>query len=125
MHRIEAAMTPLLACALLPALSCYPSADEILAAVARTSVVRHQTEYSGVRQYSIHNMRFKKSAFVTVQITAKPDQGKKFIVISRTGCDKLIEVVEKLLSTEAEASKPNNASGHEIGPSNYSVLLKG
>jgi hypothetical protein len=118
-------MSPLMACVLLAAPSSYPSADEILAGVARTSVLRHKAEYSGVRQYSIHNVRFDKSASVTVQITAKPNQGKQFTVVSRSGAGKLIDVVEKLLSSEVEASRPNNASGHEIGPSNYRAFLKG
>jgi hypothetical protein len=122
-------MSPLVVYALLPVLSGYPSGypsvDEILAAVARTSMLRHEAEYSGVRQYSIHNVRFEKSALVTVQIAAKPKQGKQFTIVSRSGCGRLIDVVEKLLSSEAEASRPNNARGHEIGPANYYAFLKG
>src|SRR5215472_12525653 len=120
------AMSPLVACLFLPILSgADPSAYEILAAVARNSAMRHQAVYSGVRQYSIHNLRFDKSASVEVRITAQPAKGKQFTIVSRSGCGKLIDVVETLISTEADAGRPNETRGHEICPSNYHASLTG
>jgi hypothetical protein len=119
-------MSPLVACLLLPILNGGdPPADEILAAVARNAAMRHQAVYSGVRQYSIHNLRFDKSASVKVTITAQPAKGKQFTIVSRSGCGKLIDVVETLISKEADTGRSNETRGHEIGPLNYHASLTG
>jgi hypothetical protein len=102
-----------------------PSAADILAAVARTSATRHTVAYSGWRQYSIHNLRFGKSASAKVRITSDPGQGKQFTIANQTGHSRLIGVIETLLSSEADASRPENAGRHEIGPANYTAALRG
>jgi hypothetical protein len=119
-------MCPVLACLLLSVANWQdPSADEILVALARNSAMRHQAAYTGSRQYSIQNHRFDKSAAVHVRITAQPSTGKKFQVVSRSGAGKLVDVIETLLTTEADASRPNRAADHEISPLNYGATLKG
>jgi hypothetical protein len=119
-------MSPIVAFAILPVLGgAGPTADEILASVAKSSAMRHQAVYSGSRQYSIQNLRFGKSASVKVHVTAQPSKGKQFTIVQRSGSTQLIDVVESLISSEAEASKPANAGGHAIGPSNYQATLNG
>jgi hypothetical protein len=119
-------MIPLMACLTLTIMgSADPSADEILARLANTSAIRHQAVYSGLRQYSIHNLRFGKSASVQVRTTADPVTGKQFTILSRSASAKLIEVVESLLLSESNSSRPHNARGHQIGPANYNAILNG
>jgi hypothetical protein len=102
-----------------------PSADEVLAAVAKNSAMRHTVVYSGFRQYSVYNRRFNKSASATVRITSQPGLGKQFTIVGRSGSPKLISVIEALLSSEADASRPGKAGGHEIGPTNYRTSVRG
>jgi hypothetical protein len=105
--------------------STVPPAELILAAVARTSAIRHEVAYSGWRKYSIDNQRFSKSATLTVRVESKPGRGKQFTISERTGSPKLISVVEDILSLEAEASRPGQAGAHEIGPQNYRASVRG
>lgn len=102
-----------------------PSADEILAAISGTSAVRRDTPYSGVRQYTIRNARFGKSAMVRVRMSSLPVQGTVFTIEERSGTHKLTSVIEKILASEAEASRPGKSAENEIAPSNYAARIRG
>jgi hypothetical protein len=102
-----------------------PSSGEILAKVAESSLRKHAVAYSGVREYKLRNYRFEKEATVSVQVTYQPGEGKSFTVVERSGSAKLLEIVEKLLVSEAEASKPAKLGDHEISPANYQACLRG
>jgi hypothetical protein len=102
-----------------------PSADEILVGLAGNSAIRHRAVYSGSRQYCLYNHRFDKSAAVKVRMTAQPSTGKNFTVVSRSGSSRMIDIIETLLDSETETSRPDRAAGHEIGPANYHASLKG
>jgi hypothetical protein len=115
----------LLACLLAFIVPSGPSADEILAAISGTSAVRRDTPYSGVRQYTIRNARFGKTAMVRVRMSSLPVQGTFFTIEERSGTHKLTSVVEKLLASEAEASRPGKTAENEIGPSNYLARIRG
>jgi MucB/RseB N-terminal domain len=116
----------LAACLFMPILNAAGlSGDEILGAVVKTSTVGHSAVYSGRREYSIQNRRFGKSATAEVRISSRPGVGKQFTIIRRSGSPKLISVIEALLASEADASKPDKSRTHEIGASNYNASLLG
>jgi hypothetical protein len=102
-----------------------PSADEILAAVSSASALRREVAYSGVRHYTIRNERFGKNAVVRVRENSSPGEGALFTIEERSGAGKIISVIEKLLDSEAESSRPGKAGKHQIGPSNYGARLRG
>lgn len=112
-------------CVFAAAVVTAPSSKEILTRVASTTVRRHAISYSGVREYRLHNIRFAKEATVFVHETYRPGEGKKFTVFQRSGSPMLIGIVEKLLASEAEASRPERRSEHGINPSNYDARLRG
>jgi hypothetical protein len=102
-----------------------PSGDQILATVAEVAATRHAAVYTGWRQYSIQNLRFGKTASLKVRIASRPGAGKQFTIVERSGSPKLINVIESLLASEADASKPGKDRTHEIGPSNYNASVLG
>lgn len=102
-----------------------PSGDQILTAMAQVAAARHAAVYTGWREYSIQNRRFGKTASVKVRIAYRPGAGKQFTIGERSGSPKLISVVESLLASEADASKPGKDRAHEIDPSNYSASIVG
>jgi hypothetical protein len=99
-----------------------PSSQEILTRVANTTVRRHAVTWSGMRQYTLQNLRFSKQAAVTVKVTHRPGEGKQFTIVERSGTDRLIGVVEKLIALEAESSRQGQ---HVIGPTNYDARVRG
>jgi hypothetical protein len=100
-----------------------PSSAEILARVAANA--RNQpVGYTSVREYRLRNVRFDKEATVVARVTYQPNQGKEFVVLGSQGSPKLAEIVEKLLVSEVEASKPSHLTDHEIGPSNYTASMR-
>jgi hypothetical protein len=115
----------LVTCCLLAVVGIEPSSDEILARVADTSSKRNETGYSSLRQYRVRNIRFSKEAVVSVQEIYRPGEGKQFTLLDSSGSPKLTAVVEKLLLSEAEASKPAKVADHEISPVNYQAQLRG
>jgi hypothetical protein len=118
-------MVTLLTCLLAFVGPSGPSADEILALVSSASTMRRETAYSGVRQYTIRNARFGKSAMVRVRMSSLPGQGTLFTIEERSGANRLTSVLDKLLASEAEASRPGKVRENEIGPGNYQARIRG
>jgi hypothetical protein len=108
-----------------PAGASMPTADQILAAVAITGAGRQDVPYSGVRHYKLHNARFGKTAVVKVRMSSLPGQGAQFTVVERSGASRLTSIVERLLDTEAESSRPGKSHETGINPANYSARLRG
>jgi hypothetical protein len=102
-----------------------PSSEEILARVADTSVKRQTISYSGVRKYNLRNTRFALEATVIVQEVHLSGEPKRFIVLNRSGSAKLIGIVEKLLASEIEASRPEKRSEIGINATNYEARFRG
>lgn len=100
-----------------------PPSQEILAKVCDTTARRHAVTYSGMRQYTLHNMRFSKEATVSAKVTSRPGEGKHFTVVQRSGTDRLIKIIEKLIASETESSRPSQRE-HVIGPSNYDAVVR-
>ncbi len=112
-------------CILAAASGATPSGEEILARVADNSTKRHAVGYSGLRRYSLRNLRFLKEATVSVGVTYRPGEGKHFTILERSGSVKLTAIVERLLASEAEASRPTRLTDHQISPANYATRLRG
>jgi hypothetical protein len=112
-------------CVLAAAVVNAPSSEEILARVANTTVRRHAISYSAVRHYKLRNIRFALEATVIVQELCVSGEPRRFTVLEHSGSPKLIGIVEKLLASEAEASRPDKRSELGINASNYEARLRG
>lgn len=102
-----------------------PTAQEVLTHVAEASARRHMVSYSGTRTYSMRNLRFRRQAKVVVHMTYHPGEGKRFKVVERSGSDILADIVQKLIDTEIEASRPPGEAKSLISPANYDAHLRG
>ena len=112
-------------CLLTTTLRPQPTSDEILAKVLNKNFKSQAVPYSGLREYRLRNVRFAKEATVLVQVSYRPDVGTKYAVMESSGSTKLIEIVEKLLASEADASKPTRLAEYEFSPRNYEACLRG
>src|SRR5271167_2371239 len=102
-----------------------PTSDEILERVLNNSTKSQAVPYSGLREYRLRNFRFDKEATVSVQATYRPDVGTTYRVLDHSGSAKLVEIVEKLLASEADVSKPEKLREYEFSPANYKTCLRG
>jgi hypothetical protein len=102
-----------------------PTSDEILERVLNNSTKSQAVPYSGLREYRLRNFRFDKEATVSVQATYRPDVGTTYRVLDRSGSAKLVEIVEKLLASEADVSKPKKLREYEFSPANYEASVRG
>ena len=112
-------------CSLATSIEAESSSEVILAKVAEGNTKSHAVAYSGLREYRLRNYRFDKQAVVLVQVTYRPDTGKDFTVMQKSGSPKLLEILQKLFASETEASKPAKLSEYEISPSNYLARSNG
>lgn len=112
-------------CSLATSIEAELSSEAILAKVAEGNTKSHAVAYSGIREYRLRNYRFDKQAVVVVQVMYRPDTGKEFTVMQRSGSPKLLEILEKLFASETEASKPTKVVEYEISPSNYLARFNG
>ena len=115
---------------LIPALTAgpvAPSSDQILAGVEGENNRRHLMlkEYSGSRQYTLLNQRFGKQAAVAVRMSYRQVEGERYTVLMRSGSDRLGDIIDKVLASEAGASLPPENLRHEITAANYRVRLLG
>ncbi len=101
------------------------TSDDILARVSDISSRGLAISYSGRREYRLRNLRFSKEATVLVRMTYRPDEGKQFEILKSSGTSALTRIVERILQSETEQSRPPRTSSDEIGPSNYSADLEG
>jgi hypothetical protein len=82
-------------------------------------------EYSGSRQYTLQNVRFGKQAAVGVLVNYRQVEGDQFIVVTRSGSEKLNGIIDKVLTSEASASLPPENERHQISSANYRGRLLG
>jgi hypothetical protein len=115
--------TPL--CLFAAAAAIAPTSDEILTRIENTIAKRHSLSYSGVRRYKIRNLRFAKEATVVVQEIYLSGGIKRFTIMERSGSTQLVGIVEKMLASEAEESRPDRRAGVGINSNNYDVRLRG
>jgi hypothetical protein len=100
------------------------SGNEILARVSDASSRSVEISYSGRRDYHIRSLRFSKEATVVVRVTYTPGEGKQFDILDHSGYPALVRIVERLLRSESEASRPLESPAYEIGPANYDATLQ-
>lgn len=115
----------MLAAALLFATASVPKGQEILVQVAAVSARRHVVSYSGARTYAMRNYRFDKRARVVVHMTYRPNEGKRFSVVERSGSDRMADIIQKLIDTEVEASLPKQTARQGFTPANYDARMNG
>jgi hypothetical protein len=101
------------------------SGDDILARVADNTSKRQTISYSGLRAYRLKNFRFEKEAVVVAQISYRPNIGKDFKILERSGNPRLSGIVEKLLASEAEASRPDMFAVYDFNTFNYKAMFRG
>ena len=103
------------------------SGDEILARLESETNRRHELlkEYSGARQYTLHNMRFGKQAATSVVMNFSQPQGERYTVVTRSGSDRLNGIIDRIMTSEAVASVPPENARHDVTAANYRVRLAG
>lgn len=111
-------------CQLASILETEPS-NEILERIAANNVKRYAIAFSVLREYKLRNLRFKKEATVSVQGTYRPGMGMTYTILESSGSPKLVEIIGKVLATEADTSSPSKLASHSISPANYEVCLRG
>jgi len=115
---------------LIPTFTAYPvapSSDEILARLESENNRRRVLlkEYSGSRRYTLQNERFGKRAAVAVLMNYRQVEGERYTVLTRSGSDRLGNIIDQVLASEAGASLPPENARHEITSANYRVRLLG
>jgi MucB/RseB N-terminal domain len=112
---------------ILTAESAPPSSEVILERLENETNRRHAllTEYSGTRQYTMQNQRFGKRAAVEILMNYRQSEGEHYTVLARSGSDKLNEIIDKVISSEASASVPPDNARHQITAANYQARLLG
>jgi hypothetical protein len=103
------------------------SGDEVLARVESENSRRRDLlkRYTGSRQYTLQNARFGKEAAVALEMRYRAPDGERYTVLTQSGSDKLIGIINTVLASEARASvAPENAL-HEVSAANYRVRLLG
>lgn len=98
---------------------------EILERIAANNIKHYAVAFSVLREYKLRNLRFKKEATVSVQGSYRPGEGMTYTILESSGSPKLVEIVGKVLASEADTSSPSKQADHVIGPANYEVCLRG
>src|SRR5262245_2830460 len=93
--------------------------ESILTKVAQNNTRRSGIAYSGLRQYTLRNLRFAMQATMSVHVSYRPGEGKQFTVVERSGSEKLARIIDRLLTWEANASRPSEVGRYDISPENY------
>jgi len=57
-------------------------------------------------------------------MVSRPGEGKQFTIVQRSGTGKLLDIIQKLMDTEAEASRPSRQGQYEIAPPNYEARVR-
>jgi negative regulator of sigma E activity len=104
-----------------------PSSEEILARMETETGRRHDLlkQYSGSRRYTLQNTRFGKEAEVGIEMRYHEPDGERYTVVTQSGSDKLIGIINTVLTSEARASKSPENAQHQVSAANYRVRLLG
>jgi negative regulator of sigma E activity len=104
------------------------SVEELLAKMRESEETRTAAlpAYTAMRQYTLENPRFHKTARVTARIRYTAPGVKTFELLSEDGspllCDK---VLKRIIHTEAEVSRSENRSLSRIDETNYELRILG
>jgi len=105
-----------------------PTAHEIVARMAAHDLERQSSieGYAGMRRYVLENQKMKKRAEMLVKIKGDQDGTKHFEVVSEDGWKAAHKhVLNKMLESEAEASRPEIRTSAKLTPENYNFEVVG
>jgi len=71
----------------------------------------------------MQNQRFGKRAAVEVLMNYRQSVGERYTVVTRSGSEKLNEIIDKVIFSEAGASTPPENTRHQITAANYRARL--
>ena len=102
------------------------SLQQIIEGMSRNQIAQAKElkNYTSTRTYKLHNVRFSKTAELTVKLTYAYPGRKDFEVLSESGprpvCDK---VLRRMVESEVEASGDETRQLNRITPENYDFRL--
>jgi hypothetical protein len=105
-----------------------PTVQQVLAQMeqrgqARSALLAH---YVCLRRYALTNLRFHKTAELSVRMTYTSPGHKTFEVLSERGLSIVRQrVLRKMLEAEEEASRDETRESTQISPRNYDFQLAG
>ena len=101
-----------------------PSADDIVAKMLELDARRQSelTGYTAVRRYVAVNKQ--RRAEMLVRLSCDSDGAKQFTIVSEQGSGAIRKYVfHKLLTEEAEASRPGSRKSNRLTPDNYEFQM--
>jgi hypothetical protein len=129
--KIIALFTPLVLLAsplLIRAQDTLPSAEEIVARMGAHDAERQlaMEGYEGMRKYILENEGMHKHAEMIVRVNGDPDGTKHFEIVSEEGWKAAHKhVLRKMLTSEAETSRPEARAKARLNAENYDFRLIG
>jgi hypothetical protein len=105
-----------------------PSPDVLVARMLASNAQRQRQlpGYRGMRRYVLENDRMNKHAEMVVRVEGDEDETKHFEVVSEEGWKGARKhVLQRMLTTESEASSPEVRLKARLSPENYEFQLVG
>jgi hypothetical protein len=105
-----------------------PEAEEIVNRMAASDLHRQSSieGYAGMRRYVLENEKLQKHAEMTVRVKCDQDGTKHFEVVSEDGWKAAHKhVLQKMLESESDASRPGMRATARLVPANYDFALLG
>jgi outer membrane lipoprotein-sorting protein len=105
-----------------------PGAGEIVARMTAHDLARQSSieGYAGMRRYVLENQKFNKRAEMLVHVQGAKDGTKHFEVVSEEGWKAAHKhVLQKMLDSETETSRPEKRAAARLNSENYDFLLVG
>ena len=105
-----------------------PSAEEIVARMGAHDAQRQLANegYEGMRKYILENEGLHKHAEMLVRVNGDPDGTKHFEIVSEEGWKAAHKhVLQKMLDSEAETSRPGERAKSRLNADNYNFQLLG
>lgn len=102
--------------------------DEVVARMVASDKVRAASmpAYTGLRRYTLENLRFKTHAEMSARVTCDITGAKSFEVLSEAGPKPVRSLVlHKMLDAETDASRPGQREKTLFRPENYKFRLAG
>lgn len=105
-----------------------PSDEEIAAKISDADQQRDSglNDYSVIRKYNLHNSHLKNDAEMTVRLSYHKGQGKSFEVLDLQNAEGMSKkVLQRLIDSEAEASRERHKDQLDITKANYNFHVTG
>ena len=105
-----------------------PTAKEIVTRMTAHDLARQSSieGYAGMRRYVLENQKVHKRAEMLVQVLGDKDGTKHFEVVPEDGWRAAHKhVLDKMLESETETSRPDKRAGARLNSENYDFSLSG